>query len=161
MSGPKSPPASAPNPAPKTFSLVVRRTIRATPARLFAAWTQPEQLLAWWGPAAVTCIAAEIDLRVGGRYRLGNQFPDGNIIWIFGEFERVESPQLLIYTWRLREEAPVSERVTVRFEARDAGSTEIVIIHERLLDQASQAEHERGWFGCLDGLAEFLAARSQ
>jgi len=57
------------------LTLVVRRTIGASPERVFDAWTKPERLRLWWGPRGVTCTAAEVDLRVGGRYRIANQFP--------------------------------------------------------------------------------------
>ena len=61
---------------------------------MFAAWTTPELLRQWWGPTGVRCIAAEIDLRVGGTYRIGNEIPDGSVIWISGEFRlrRAEPP---------------------------------------------------------------------
>ena len=65
-------------------TLVVRKTIRAKPERLFAAWTIPAELKLWWGPQGVKCIEAEIDLRRGGRYRIANQLPDGKFLWITG-----------------------------------------------------------------------------
>lgn len=145
---------------PATITLVVRRVIRASPERLFDAWTEPAQLKQWWGPQAVTCIAAEVDLRVGGRYRIANQFPDGKVLWINGEFEAIERPQRLVYTWRLTAEAGPSERVSVTFEPRGQG-TEVVVAHERILNAAMRDMHEQGWFGCLDGLAEFLASGGQ
>jgi uncharacterized protein YndB with AHSA1/START domain len=48
------------------LDLVVRRTIRASAERLFAAWTELEHFLDWWGPASVDCVLFEIDLQVGG-----------------------------------------------------------------------------------------------
>jgi uncharacterized protein YndB with AHSA1/START domain len=66
------------------ITLVVRRTIRATPERLFEAWTEPAQLRRWWGPQDVECLDAQVDLRVGGQYRIANRFPDGRIVWIAG-----------------------------------------------------------------------------
>jgi uncharacterized protein YndB with AHSA1/START domain len=81
-----------------TATLVVRRRIHATPEKLFAAWTQPEHLVRWWGPQGVACPAAEIDLRVGGAYRLANRFPDGTVVWIAGVFELIEPPHRLMYT---------------------------------------------------------------
>lgn len=137
------------------LSLMMRRTIRATPARLFEAWTQPEQLRAWWGPAEVACDAAEIDLRVGGAYRIANRLPSGEVLWISGEFEEITPPERLVYSWRLGADDPVSQRVIVRFEARPAG-TEVIIVHERLRDEAMRADHRYGWEGCLEGLAAFL-----
>lgn len=138
-------------------SLVVRRTISAPPERLFAAWTEPAHLKNWWGPETVRCTAAEVDLRVGGRYRIANQFPDGSVLWIAGEFELIAPPSKLVYTWRLEPEASRSERVTVRFEPRD-GATEVIVVHEHIPDTAIRDRHEAGWHGCLDGLAAYLRA---
>ncbi len=55
----------------------------------------------------------------------------------------------------LRAESGVSERVTVRFEPRENG-TEVIILHERIPNAATRDRHEKGWQGCLDGLAEYL-----
>ncbi len=41
--------------------LEVRRVLKPRPERVFAAWTSPDQLRQWWGPAAVTCVSAEVD----------------------------------------------------------------------------------------------------
>ena len=98
------------------IALVTRRTIRATAARLFEAWTQPDQIRRWWGPRPVTCSGAEIDLRVGGRYRIANLLPDGKTLIIEGEFQVIEAPHRLVYTWRAGDDR--ASRVTVRFEAR-------------------------------------------
>jgi uncharacterized protein YndB with AHSA1/START domain len=138
------------------LSLEVRRVIQATPERLFAAWTDPAQLRQWWGPAEVTCPVAEVDLRVGGSYRLANQFPDGNLVWISGEFEIIAPPTELVYTWRFEPGAEGKQRVTVRFEPRGP-ATEVIILQEQLPDVATRDNHLEGWHGCLDKLAELVA----
>jgi uncharacterized protein YndB with AHSA1/START domain len=145
-----------PGEAASPVTLVVRRTIRASAERLFDAWTQPAQLKKWWGPASVECIDAEVDLRVGGRYRIANRFPDGRILWIMGEFESIERPRQLVYTWRLESAPGPPERVTVIFEPR-ASDTEVVVTHERIPSDAIRDMHEQGWLGCLNGLAEFVS----
>jgi uncharacterized protein YndB with AHSA1/START domain len=137
-----------------TVVLIVRKSIRASPERVFDAWTQPEHLKLWWGPKSVECIDAEVDLRVGGRYRIANQFPDGKILWISGEFETIERPHRLVYTWRVGSEA-AAERVTVTFEER-AKETEVIVMHERIPTQAMRDMHEQGWVGCLDDLVDYL-----
>jgi uncharacterized protein YndB with AHSA1/START domain len=136
-------------------TLVVRKTIPATPERLFGAWTEPEQLRRWWGPAGVTCVDPEVDLRVGGRYRIGNQFPDGKLLWIAGEFEVVEPPRRLTYTWLLEGISEAPERVTVQFEARGE-ATEVIITHTRIPNKTLRDQHQNGWQACLDGLTEYL-----
>jgi uncharacterized protein YndB with AHSA1/START domain len=85
---------------PEMIALEVRRTIHAPAQQVFEAWTQPVHLKTWWGPRPVTCTYAEIDLRVGGSYRIANQFPDGSVVWILGKFEVVDAPHKLVYTWR-------------------------------------------------------------
>lgn len=137
------------------LALIVRRVIRAPARRVFDAWTQPEHLLRWWGPRGVRCTEAETDLRAGGRYRIKNELPDGNVVWIVGAFELVEPPRKLVYSWQLEPGAPASERVTVRFEPRDA-ATEVIVVHERIASKASRETHASGWEGCLDGLSAFL-----
>lgn len=142
---------------PTGFTLLVRRTIRATLQRLFDAWTQPDLLVRWWGPAGVACIGAEIDLQPGGRYRIGNRLPDGHTLWITGVFERITPPRELIYSWSF-EGAPAqssSERVTVRFEARGE-TTDVIVIHERAATATIRDQHAHGWEGCLDGLARMF-----
>jgi len=134
-------------------TLVVRRRIAASAAELFAAWTRPERLMLWWGPPGAVCSAAEVDLRVGGRYRLANRFADGTVLWITGVFEAIEPPARLVYTWSLESRAGAAERVTVQFAATGDGATEVIVTHERIADEAARGGHERGWVGCLEGLA--------
>lgn len=149
----KNPPAGS---GSRSLTLIVRRTVRAAPERLFAAWTNPEHLRGWWGPAHARCAGAEVDLRIGGAYRIGNRLPDGSVLWIVGTFEHIDPPRALVYSWRLDPGPNTLERVTVRFEARGA-DTEIIVLHERIAGEAMRADHEQGWRGCLDGLVAWLA----
>ena len=139
------------------LTLVVRRTIRASAERLFDAWTRPEQLVQWWVLKGAHCPHAEVDLRVGGRYRIGNQFGDCPVIWISGQFESIERPVELVYSWII-EPAAAEPRVSVSFE-EDGGVTEVVLVHERIADAASRDQHAAGWDGCLDGLATLVVSR--
>jgi uncharacterized protein YndB with AHSA1/START domain len=138
------------------IALVARRTIRASVERVFEAWTQPEQLRLWWGPRPVTCSGAEVDLRAGGRYRIVNALPDGGSLTIHGEFLVVEPSRKLVYTWNVGEGPGESSRVTVRFEPRGE-DTEVVVGHEDIAAAPVRDDHEKGWLGCLDGLARHFA----
>jgi uncharacterized protein YndB with AHSA1/START domain len=143
--------------APGGVTLEVHKMINATPERLFAAWTDPKQLVAWWGPEGVECTGAEVDLRVGGRYRIGNRLPNGMEIWIIGTFEAIERPRMLAYSWLMEGVQGDAEHVTVRFEARGA-ATEVIVTHEKIPNEALRDQHAYGWKGCLDGLAEYVSA---
>ena len=141
-------------------TLVVRRTIEATPEEVFQAWTDPDQLIRWWGPRGVECTFAAVDCRVGGIYRIGNRLPSGDSIWITGEFEKVSPPHELVFTWRIEGLSDPPSRVTVQFNATGA-STEVSVTHERIADAATREQHEVGWVGCLEGLSRFLAGRRE
>jgi uncharacterized protein YndB with AHSA1/START domain len=130
--------------------------VAASPERVWRAWTDAAELLSWWGPAEVRCISAEIDLRVGGRYRIGNELPDGEVIWIDGVYQVVERPHRLNYTWLSNLERTSVQFVEVSFEPVKSG-TEIVLCHRRIPNEALRVNHEIGWLGCLDGIASYLA----
>jgi uncharacterized protein YndB with AHSA1/START domain len=140
------------------LSVSTRLTIDALPATVFEWWTLPEHLLRWWGPRPVVCDHAEVDLRVGGRYRLRNRLADGAALWIEGEFERIERPHHLTYTWRSGRSAGV-ERVQVEFVALQARRTEVIVTHERIADERTARSHAAGWEGCLESLATQLTDR--
>ena len=133
--------------------LVLRRTYAAPVAAVYAAWTDPEQMKHWMGPSDDYASEVTSDLRVGGRYRIGNEAPSGDVVWIEGEFERIDAPHELVYSWRVGESGP--ERVSVRFATKDAG-TEVVVVHERITNPERRARHDEGWNACIDGLVGHL-----
>ena len=147
---------SNPDQAINSESLRVRRFVPASSDRVFTAWTEPDEMEKWWGPKGVSCLSAEVDLRVGGQYRLANELPDGSVLWISGNFEVIERPHLLIYTWVVENENPTEERVKVQFEQHDVG-THVTITHERIATKDLSEQHRQGWIGCMDGLVEYLA----
>jgi uncharacterized protein YndB with AHSA1/START domain len=138
-------------------ALVVRRVIHASAERLFDAWLDPAQLVQWWGPAGVRCTQASVDARPGGGYRIGNRLPDGRLLWIRGEFELIERPQRLVFSWQIEGAPGDAERVSVEFTRLEQG-TEVVVTHERIADAGTRDRHAHGWQGCLEGLARFATA---
>jgi uncharacterized protein YndB with AHSA1/START domain len=58
-------------------SLTLVRRIKARPSIVFDALTTAEGIANWWGPDAGPVLAAEIDPRVGGRFRIRFRMLDG------------------------------------------------------------------------------------
>lgn len=135
----------------KSGDLRLRRLVSAPPDRVFGLWTRPEELKQWWGPGNVRCVSAEIDLRVGGAYRIGNEMPDGTIVWISGRYQRIDRPNLLQFSWSTGSGSKTAERVTVEFARHERG-TLVTIMHSRIASEADHESHKNGWTGCLDGL---------
>jgi uncharacterized protein YndB with AHSA1/START domain len=109
--------------------LVVSRTFNA-PARLvFEAWTLPELFKRWWAPksSGMTLLACEMDVRVGGGYRLEFDNPASEQTSVFfGRYLEVVPNARLAWT---NEESDVGAVTTVTFEER-AGKT-LLVFQER------------------------------
>ncbi len=159
-------------------TLKIIRTLNAPREVVFRAWTQPEQLQSWWGVGAdYSTPIAEVDLRTGGKYRLGMQAPDRDEPFVVGGvFREVNPPERLVYTWvweHRGQEAdsgassaqttsgpesvvgPGETLVTVEFHDV-GGATEVVLTHEYFPATSMRDEHSNGWSGCLDQLAKLM-----
>lgn len=145
-----------------TATLTVERTFDAPRDEVFAAWTDPEVLRRWWaaGPDWDTPVA-QVDLRVGGRYRLAMRDPaSGAVHVVGGEYTEVEPPERLVYTWTWEGEAPPGSAgsvVTVIFRA-DGGRTSVLLTHTGFTDDAALPPHEHGWAAVLDSLERRVLA---
>ncbi len=134
----------------------VRRRFAATPAHVFDAWTQPDVLLEWWSasPSHRPGIA-EVDLRVGGRYRLSMIDGDGVETIVSGEYVEVRRPQRLAFTWSW-DGGETASLVEIDFE-EDGDATLVTLRHSGLVTPESIERHERGWNGCFDSLERRFA----
>lgn len=139
--------------------LEMRRTIRTSREKAFAAWTNPDQLRQWFAVAeGFTTPIAEVDLKVGGRYRLGMKPPGDNpLLIVGGVYQEIMPPERLVFTWQWESADPNEPEtlVTVEFY-EDAGGTEVVLKHERFTDVAQRDKHGEGWAGCLKNLERLL-----
>ena len=115
----------------------------------------------WFGaskPGAVT--QAEIDLRVGGRYRIVTRLPDGGANDVSGHYEEVVRHRRLVFTWAWASTPERISRVSIDFVAGDAG-TALHFVHDRFFDEQARANHERGWSSLFEHLDGFLRQRTR
>lgn len=120
--------------------------------KVFRAWVDAQALKRWFLPTdAHRCTAAEIDPRVGGRYRIVVQSPDGEQHSVSGVYREIDAPSKLVFTWVWQNKPEVESLVTIELREQPGG-TELILTHERLPDADSRARHEHGWSGCLDHL---------
>ena len=80
-------------------SLQVKRLIKTSRERVFAAWTTPSQIQRWFGPATCQVLDAQIDLRVGGNYRFVFVTDDGTECSFRGTYSEIEAPTRTVGTW--------------------------------------------------------------
>jgi len=142
--------------------LVVTRTFNAPARIVFEAWTKPELMTLWWAPksSGVPLLSCEMDVRVGGGYRLAFGHDAASSFAFFGKYLEVEPPSRLVWTNEESEDAAVT---TVTFEDKD-GQT-LLVLHElyptkEALDEAiaGMADGMPEQFEQLDALLPTLGA---
>jgi uncharacterized protein YndB with AHSA1/START domain len=108
--------------------LVVTRSVNG-PARLvFEAWTRPELFKRWWTPKSfgLTILSCEMDVRVGGTYRLLISHPASEQpMAFFGRYIEVVPNARIVWTNDESEDGAVT---TVTFEER--GGETLVVMHD-------------------------------
>jgi uncharacterized protein YndB with AHSA1/START domain len=101
-------------------------------------------------------VLAEVDLRVGGRFRIHMREPDGKEHRVGGAYRVIDPPRKLTYTWQWETESstndPVETLVTIEFLPRGKG-TELVLTHEGFASEEARRSHEHGWAGIMEKLA--------
>jgi uncharacterized protein YndB with AHSA1/START domain len=136
-------------------SLTLVRIIKAPPAKVFEAITEPALILQWWGPDAGLTLSAEADVRPGGRFSIVFQMLNGSRHNPTGIYREVIQNQKLTFTWEWPGMPERESFVTFLLKPVDGG-TELTLIHEQLPDEAARASHEWGWQGLLEQLSSFM-----
>jgi uncharacterized protein YndB with AHSA1/START domain len=140
-------------------SLALQRHYPVAPEKVWRAWTDAEAVKRWWGPGPGEPVSlAELDVRVGGRFRIVFGGPDGKMHECAGTYKEVVPNRKLVFTWHWPNSTP--ERVsvvTIIFEEAN-GETDLLFKHEQLFDEKARDDHQRGWSASLDKLANFLKA---
>jgi uncharacterized protein YndB with AHSA1/START domain len=141
--------------SPVKPSLTVKRRLKAPPAKVFAAWTDPEKVKRWMGPGASTPVLAENDARVGGSYRWVTKSADGEMHDVGGIYREVIANEKLVFTWAWKS-TPERESVVTVLLKPDGDGTLLTLTHEQLFDEETRDRHRGGWNGALDKLEKFV-----
>lgn len=153
----------------RSISLV--RDYPVPPARVFAAWTDPDQL-EWFSGLPAARSTPTVDLRVGGFWRvLLQEGPGGPTYATGGRYLEIEAPHRLVFSWGAVDGWPALDPADVRatplvslgFAATGTGTrmTATLSLHADL-DQ-TQVEHwfalgvREGWTTTIDRIAGHLA----
>jgi uncharacterized protein YndB with AHSA1/START domain len=136
--------------------LSLTRHYPIAPDKVWRAWTDPQALSRWFGPGEADSVTlAEIDLRVGGRYRVVFHTPDGERHDVSGVYEEVVPERRLVFSWAWKSTPERVSRVAIELRP-DAGGTELHFVHDRFFDAQARDNHERGWLPTFGKLDAFL-----
>jgi len=142
------------------LALSLERVVPGPPASVFDLHAEPASWSQWFGPKGFSVRAIEVDLRVGGAYRLTMQPPEGDAFVIAGEFREIVPGTRLAYTFRYEQPDPDDRETVVVFALRDVdGATAVTVEQGPFLTEARRSLHVQGWSDSLDRL-EVLVERS-
>jgi uncharacterized protein YndB with AHSA1/START domain len=154
---------------PDDATLIIKRMLNVAPELAFRAWTSPEHIQQWMRPEPGMVVPfAIMDLRVGGKFRIQMQNPDGEFFTAVGEFREVQPPERLVYTWDWEKDGSGTEfgavegktsLMTVEFLQRGK-QTELVLMHTRFATVESRDSHAGGWGRAVDSFAKFVVAQA-
>ena len=142
--------------------LVTTRTFNGPARIVFEAWTKPELFKRWWVPKSMgmSLLSCEMDVRVGGKYRLVFGVGGSKVMEVFGKYIEVTPYSRLVWT---NEESDDGAGTTVTFEEKD-GRTLLVLQDlypsKDALDEAVASGSTSGFDEQFEQLDELLAARA-
>ena len=144
---------------PARIGIELQRRFRASPERVFRAWTQPVALREWWCPPGWVAGEIEIDLRIGGAYRIGMSRTGvtGAGVSVSGHFLEVRPPERLVYTWRWEGAFAEMPETLVTLELRGSDSeTLLTLNHDNFTDLGLRRQHRSGWVSACDRLDRLI-----
>lgn len=151
----------------KSDELVIVRTFDAARQRVWQAWTDPEQLMHWWGPKDFIAPGCKIDLRVGGRYLFCMRSPEEHDFWSTGVYREILAPEKLVCTdsfaddkgnvvpatyYGMGKDFPLELIITITL-AEDDGKTTMTLRHRGIPAGEMRKLCAIGWNESFDKLA--------
>jgi uncharacterized protein YndB with AHSA1/START domain len=142
-------------------AVLITRIFEAPREQVFRAWTDPDEVAAWYGPEHFDTPREKIhiDLRVGGRYELtmvqrssGGEFPVGH------EILELVKPELIVLRSDPMPEVGMHEPTILRVEFHDHGAKTRMTLSDGPYPPAARGHAEAGWNAAFDKLATVVAA---
>jgi uncharacterized protein YndB with AHSA1/START domain len=143
------------------LTLTVKRDFPAARALLVGAFVDPNQFAEWFGPKGYSVARVEFIPRVGERYRIEMQPPDGHHFHVTGEVCEVDLPRRLAFTFVYEEPHADDVETQVSLSFRDLGeSTEVDLTQGPFKTAARRALHQEGWSDSFDKLERFISTQA-
>jgi uncharacterized protein YndB with AHSA1/START domain len=137
--------------------IVMRRAFHAPKAKVFAAITQPELLKGWFGADGWELVVAEVDLRVGGRWRFESIGPGGEKMGQGGVYTLIEPFDRIAYTERYDDQWVAGETlIEVELTQNTTMITTITFPSKEIRDAALRSPMEAGVGQSHDRLEKLL-----
>jgi uncharacterized protein YndB with AHSA1/START domain len=141
--------------------LAMERVLPAPPPVVFAAFSDANELVKWWGPEGFATPSLKFQARVGESYRIEMQPPEGDPFYLTGEFREVDPLARLAYTFVWEDPDPDDAETLVALSFRDlGGSTEVAFTQGPFVTEARRALHRDGWTDSFDKLERLISSQA-
>ena len=149
----------------KDAEIVIHRTFNAPRTLVWQAWTDPKQVMQWWGPQGFHNSACEADLRVGGAFHLTMHAPDGSSYPCKGIYREIVASERIVFDSEADESHPcgagLPPRSIVTITFVEHGEQTMLTLHTRFettarRDAANRAGYSMSWGEALDRFGEML-----
>jgi uncharacterized protein YndB with AHSA1/START domain len=140
--------------------ILITRIFDAPRELVFRAWTDPEQVAAWYGPEQFDTPRERIhiDLRVGGRYELTMVRRGGGGEFAIGyEIIELVEPELIVLRSDPKPELGMHEPTVLRVEFHDHGAKTRMTLSDSPYPPEGRGHAEAGWSAAFDKLATVVA----
>jgi len=135
-------------------SLHINKNLPANINKVWKAWTNADDLAAWFCPEGMTATVHEMDVKVGGKYRITMAPPEGDTYTAIGEYKEVVPNEKLVFSWQWEGDEQVSE-VTILFTDKGK-TTDMDFHHDQFESKESRDKHEEGWVSTFVKLVAFF-----
>lgn len=138
-------------------TVTLHRVIKATPEKIYRAFTEPNALASWIPPYGFLCVVHSMDVKVGGSYKMSFiNFSTGNAHSFGGEYLELKPNEFIKYTDRFDDPDLPGEMITSVWLKEVSGGTELKVIQEGIPDAIPLDMCYLGWQDSLDKLIRLV-----
>jgi uncharacterized protein YndB with AHSA1/START domain len=156
----------------KMFDVVVTRVFGAPLEQVWRAWSDPEQVMRWWGPTGFTSPLARMDFREGGTSLVCMRSPEGQDLYNTWTYSKIVPMRRIEFVQRFSDEKgnaiepadaglppdiPREVPHVVTFEARGDGRTQMTVTEYGYPSDRIAELSRAGMEQCLDKMATIFA----
>lgn len=138
-------------------TVALHRVIKASPEKVYRAFTTPKAMEAWIPPYGFLCTVHSMETKVGGTYKMSfTNFTTGNSHSFGGEYLELIPDEFLKYTDRFDDPNLPGEMITTVWLKKVTGGTDLKVTQEGIPDIIPVEMCYLGWQDSLDKLIRLV-----
>lgn len=143
-------------------SVSLHRVLKASPEKLFRAFTEPGAMCAWLPPYGFYCTIHEMEAKAGGNYKMSfTNFTTGNSHSFGGKYLEFEPGKLVKYTDTFDDPNLPGEMITTVLMEKVICGTSLKITQEGIPSMIPVEMCYLGWQESLEKLAKLVEPEIQ